>query len=299
MPSCSSAFTITDSIPFTAPNSGSFSATVTKSLGPLPCATSFSGTATLEGFNTIDITFNPANLNCAPPSICSALGPASGFAVLGLQGSVINLSSGPLRINGNVGIGQNGIFNFSGGGQVKGVLDADNTAQVNISGGGTTVTCGIVRMDMTSIQDAALAESNAAAALTPTQTFNSITSSQTIVGNGGQNVILVTQLIHLSGGNNLIISGGSSDTFIFNVTQGLKLDGGANIVLQGVSPSNVLFNFPGSGDQIQTSGNAVTAGIFLAPNRVIQVSGGSHNSEFISGQSLSFQSDAAVNQPCP
>jgi hypothetical protein len=103
--------------------------------------------------------------------------------VLGLQGSTINLSSGPLRITGNVGIGQNGIFNFSGGGQVNGGLDADNTAQVNISGGGTTVTGGIVRMSMASIQNAALAESNAAASLTPTQTFNQITSAQTIVGN--------------------------------------------------------------------------------------------------------------------
>ena len=134
--------------------------------------------------------------------------------------------------------------------------------------------------------------------LPPTQTFNSITSSQTIVGNGGQNVILVTQLIHLSGGN-LIISGGSSDTFIFNVTQGLQLDGGANIVLQGVPASNVLFNFPGSGDQIQTSGNAQTAGIYLAPNRVIQINGGVHNSEFISGRTLSFQSNPTVTQPCP
>jgi hypothetical protein len=163
-----------------------------------------------------------------------------------------------------VGIGQSGNFNFSGGGEVCGTLDADNTAQVNISGGGTTITCGIVRMSMSSIQNAALAASNAAASLTPTQTFNSITSSQTIVGNGGQNVILVTQLIHLSGGN-LIISGGSSDTFIFNVTQGLQLDGGANIVLQGVPATNVLFNFPGSGDQIQTSGNAQTAGILPGP----------------------------------
>ena len=203
-----------------------------------------------------------------------------------------------MRIHGNVGIGQSGNFNFSGGGEVCGTLDADPTAQVNISGGGTTITCGTVQMSMSSIQNAALAESNAAAALTPTQTFNQIVSSQTIVGNGGQNVILVTQLIHLSGGN-LIISGGSSDTFIFNVTQGLQLDGGANIVLQGVPPSNVLFNFPGSGDQIQTSGNAQTAGIYLAPNRVIQINGGVHNSEFISGRTLSFQSNPTVTQPCP
>jgi hypothetical protein len=37
----------------------------------------------------------------------------------------------------------------------------------------------------------------------------------------------------------------------------------------------------------------------LAPNRVIQINGGVHNSEFISGQTLSFQSNPAVSQPCP
>ena len=127
MPSCSPAFTITDSIPAVGDSNGNFSTTVTKPLGPLTCATSFSGSATLLGFNTVNITFSLASLNCTPPNICSALGPAGGFAVLGLQGSQINLSSGPLRINENVGIGQNGNFNFSGGGKVSGVLDADNT----------------------------------------------------------------------------------------------------------------------------------------------------------------------------
>ena len=305
-PTFGTATTISMSITFGAPSNGIASGCITQPLGPLTGTNSFSGSATLVGFNTIPITFSPTSLSCPtptptptpPPSICSTLGPASGFAVLGLQGSIINLSSGPLRIHDNVGIGQSGNFNFSGGGEVCDTLDADPTAQVNISGGGTTITCGTVQMSMSSIQNAALAESNAAAALTPTQTFNQIVSSQTIVGNGGQNVILVTQLIHLSGGN-LIISGKSLDTFIFNVTQGLQLDGGANIVLQGVPPSNVLFNFPGSGDQIQTSGNAQTAGIYLAPNRVIQINGGVHNSEFISGRSLSFQSNPSVTQPCP
>ena len=180
------------------------------------------------------------------------------------------------------------------------MLDADPSAQVNISGGGTTITGGITQMSMVSIQNAALQVSANVALFTPTQTFSSITSSQTtIVGNGALNVILVQGLIHLSGGNNLILSGGPSDRFVVNVTQGLQLDGGANIVLQGVSPSNVLFNFSGSGDQIQTSGKADTAGIFLAPNRVIQINGGVHNSEFISGQTLSFQSNPMVTQPCP
>jgi hypothetical protein len=172
---------------FVAPANGTFSNCYQFPIGALSGTNTFSNdTATLVGFNTVNITFSPNTLSCPtptptpPPSTCSALGPAAGYAVLGLQASIINLSSGPLRINGNAEIGQNGNFNFSGGGQVNGVLDADNTAQVNISGGGgggTTITCGIVRMSMASIQDAALAESNAAATLTPTQIFNSITSS--------------------------------------------------------------------------------------------------------------------------
>jgi hypothetical protein len=108
-----------------------------------------------------------------------------------LQGSTINLSSGPLRINGNAGIGQNGQFNFSGGGQISGVLDADPTAQINISGGGTTIAGGTVIVSMAAVQSAALAEASIAGALTPTQTFSQITSSQNIVGNGRQNVIQV------------------------------------------------------------------------------------------------------------
>jgi hypothetical protein len=220
--------------------------------------------------------------------------------VLGLQGSTINLSSGPLCFVGNVGIGENGLFNFSGGGKVNGELDADPTSHQNISGGGTTITGGIHTMSMSTVENAALTESASAAKLSPTQTFGSITLATTIKGNGGQNVIQVNGLIHLSGGQNLTISGGSSDTFVINVIQGLQLDGGVNIVLQGgICAGSVLFNFPGSGDQIQTSGKADMAGIFLAPNRVIQINGGFHNSEFISGKNLSFQSNPQVCQPCP
>jgi choice-of-anchor A domain-containing protein len=265
------------------------------------CTLTGSATLTSTG-STVPIIINgssSAALSCPTPSICTTLGSAGNAAVFGLQGSTINLSSGPLRIHGNVGIGVSGQFNFSGGGIVTGTLFADPSAQVNISGGGTTVTGGTTRISMSPFQTEALQVSSAAASLTPTQTFSSITSSQTIVGNGGLNVILVQQLIHLSGGNMLIVSGGPSDRFVINVGQGLQLDGGANIVLQGVPASNALFNFPGSGSQMQTSGNAQTAGIFLAPNLPIQINGGVHNSEFISGQTLSFQSNPMVTQPCP
>jgi hypothetical protein len=140
-----------------------------------------------------------------------------------------------------------------------------------------------------------LAEATTAGSLTPTQTFSSSPATETIVGKGGQNVIEVTNNVHLSGGNTLTISGGPSETFIFNIANGLQLDGGSNIVLSGVMPSQFLFYFPGSASwEVQTSGNANTAGTFLAPYGGIQINGGVHNAEFISGMRLSFQSNPNV-----
>jgi len=266
----------------------------------LNSAYNLSGTATLlSSGSTVNIVFSPPTLTCF--GACSALKSASNYAVLGLQSSIVNLSSGPLRIYGNAGIGQNGQFNFSGGGQISGVLDADPTAQLNISGGGTTIAGGITQMSMAGVQTDALNAAKAAAALQPTQSFDGITNAQTIVGNGGLNVIAVTNVVHLSGGNNLTISGGASDVFVFQLNGGMQLDGGANIVLSGaVTPGQVLFYFPGTGSwAIQTSGKADTAGIFLAPFAGIQINGGVHDSEFITGQTASFQSNPVVNQACP
>jgi len=62
-----SPITVTDSISFTAPSSGTFSDTVTKPLGPLTADYMLSGSATLKGFNTIAISFSPDTVNCAPP----------------------------------------------------------------------------------------------------------------------------------------------------------------------------------------------------------------------------------------
>ena len=152
---------------------------------------------------------------------------------------------------------------------------------------------------MTAIQNDVAAEAAAIAGLTPTQTFSQINNPITITGNGGQNVIQVNGRVQLSGGA-FTISGGPTDTFIFIITGGFQLSGGSNIVLNGVAANDVLWYFPGTGDQVQTSGKANTAGIFLAPQRQIQINGGTHVSEFISGGQLSFQSNPIVNAipPC-
>jgi hypothetical protein len=220
------------------------------------------------------------------------LGAASGYGILGLDGATINLSSGPLRVNDNVGIGDNGALNFSGGGQINGSVNYSASATLNT--GNNTISGGTHQISFSTVQHDALAEASFAASLAPTQTFSSITSAQTINGNGGRNVIAIGQDIHLSGGN-LTLHGSANDTFIFNISGTMELSGNTNIVLGGgVTANNVLFNFIGSGSQVQTSGQSDTVGIFLAPSRVFNINGGYHQTEFISGMSLSFQSNPVV-----
>ena len=238
------------------------------------------------------------------------LGAGYGYAILGLTGSTDQLSSGGLNVMGNVGVASGATLAMSSG-IVTGQIDTSSLSNVTLSGGTTSVdgalcstTAGCAGV---SVQTSALAAAQSAAtalaecgrdctAGSPTQTFTSITSPQTITGNGGVNVIDVTGSagIHLSGGN-LTISGGANDTFIIDVSgsSGIQLSGNTSIVLSGVNPNQVLFYVPGSASNIiQTSGASDTAGIFLAPNGGIQIShGGVHDSEFISDGALSFQSN--------
>jgi hypothetical protein len=203
-------------------------------------------------------------------------------------------------IGGNVGVGNNSTLNFSSG-TINGNVDLAATATLNKSGGTTFINGSTNKpVDFSPINTSVNNEVTLLNSLAPTQTFSSgIQNPTTITGNGGQNVISVggNNGIHLSGGA-LTLHGGPSDTFIFQITSGnFALSGDTNIVLQGgVTPNHVFWDIEGSGGQVQTSGNSNTAGIFIAPGEPIQINGGTHNSEFISGINLSFQSNPVVNQ---
>jgi hypothetical protein len=244
---------------------------------------------------TITVGTTPLAAQCIAAPINTAVSPAASFAAIGLQGSQFQLSSGPLQVNGALGIGPSGLFHLSGGATLNSTLYTDPSATVQIDNG-SSIGGGTLTQSMSALQAAALALSSSAAGLTPTQTFAQIISTITINGNGSQNVISVPGNFHLSGAT-LTLSGGASDTFIVNAPNGMQLDGGAKILLAGISPSQVLFNFPGNAGQVQTSGNANTAGIFLAPSKQMQINGGVHKSEFIAGGPLSFQSNPQVTAP--
>ena len=229
------------------------------------------------------------------------LGPAADYGVLGINGAAINtgatvhLSSGPLIVNGNVGSGDNGQFQADGGGHINGRLDFAPSATINP--GNDTFSGGMHQISFNPIEQAVQNEANFVQGLTPTQSFTSITNATTLNSAGGQNVISIAQDIHLSDGN-LTLNGSASDVFIFQIKGTMELSGNSDIVLTGgLTPNNVLFDFIGAGSQFQTSGQAKTAGIFLAEDRAININGGIHDSEFISGVSLSFQSNPTVNQP--
>ena len=200
-----------------------------------------------------------------------------------------------MQLSGALGIGASGQFHLSGGISLSSTLYADPTATIKIDGG-SSLTGPTLTQSMSVLQTAAINLSNSSSALTPTQTFSQITSSLTITGNGSQNVIDVSGNFHLQSGNTLTLSGSASDTFIINVPGGMQLDPGSNIILVGVMPTQVLFNFPGSGGQVQAN-NANTAGIFLAPSKPIQINGGVHDSEFISGAQLQLQGNTQVTAP--
>lgn len=225
------------------------------------------------------------------------LGSASDYGILGLDGgSIINLSSGPLRVNANVGVGDASALKFSGGGQINGRVDY--SASSTLDTGGNTITGGTHQVDFSGIEKDVQSLVTSLSSLSPTQTLSSITDPMTLTSTGSESVFSITGDIHLSGGD-LTLSGAPGDIFVIKIGGTMELSGNTNIVLTGgLTANDVIWDFLGSGSQFQTSGQSDTVGIFLAPQRVININGGVHESEFISGKSLSFQSNPVVN-PVP
>jgi hypothetical protein len=229
-----------------------------------------------------------------------SIGAAGDFAGLELGTSTFTISKNSTVVNGNIGVAPDGTLNFSGGAVANGTIYAGTGATLDISGG-SGATGGIVQpssLVTQAISDAATAASFYGG-LTPTQTLSSL-GAGTITGNGGLQVFDVTGSLSLSNAT-LTLSGGASDTFVFDIHGGNSLlqgqGPGSNIVLDGISPDQVLFNLIGSGTQLTTNKGSDTEGIFLAENGAIDIQGGTHDSDFIAGTGLTFESGVTITQP--
>jgi len=225
------------------------------------------------------------------------LGDAANFAGLELGSSVFTISKNTTIVNGNVGVDSNQDLSFSGGGTINGSIYGGDGTSFAISGspsisGGTFTNSSLV---LQAVADATSAASYYAGLAANESVSASIFSNGgTITGSGGLNVIDVTGGINLSR-STLTLSGTASDTFVINVTGGIDLSR-SNIVLSGINPDQVLFNLAGTGTELTTTGDSDTAGIFLAANGGINLSGGTHDADFISGGSMIWQSGVTVTQ---
>lgn len=275
------------------------------------------GTPTTIGSFTLQATDNMgalASTSCSytiNSCLLPDLGAAASFSILGLDNAKVNIQTS-VNDSGTVGIGAGGTLHVQGNSALKATsVLQDPTATVQIDKG-ASLTPMPTSGSFSSIQSAALAANAFFAGLTPTQTFSApINSGLTLTGNGGQNVIAVNGQVNLNNSGNLTISGGPGDFFVFNIAAGqnFQLQNGSSIVLNGISPSQVVFNFlgnsstpappgpgpaPGPGGNLQVQsgpqGASNTAGIFLDPSGQINIQGGTHNSTFISGNQIQFQS---------
>jgi hypothetical protein len=226
------------------------------------------------------------------------LGTAGNYALLGLQGTKINLSAA--TVYGNAGVSQGGSLSNNGSSTITGNLDQSQAGQYSRSGSAQVLGSVITNSSLLAQNDAdALAAAAAAKALAPTQTFGTISlaSSQTMTvqGNGGLNVIQVNGSIGLSGSSQLILNGSASDVFIFNVTGNTNISGSSVLgkLSGGVTANHVLYNFTGSGSLQAGAGNTFF-GTFLAPNYSYGIEGNYAGELIIGGQSVALASGAKV-----
>ncbi len=207
-----------------------------------------------------EMSFRLPNESLDAPLNAGSVLPNYAVVSVGPNASIM-VNSGP--ITGNVLLGDGTTSSSSGGnnGKVTGRVDVsptvsgDNLSHIQNA---PTVVQVASSVGLQAFNDA-VSLSNAASALSSTQTFGNVTGALTINGDGGLNVIDISSLSN----PDLTITGGSNDTFVFNISGNFMTN--HVMVLNGVTASQILWNMTGtSGNIFQTSGGDKVYGTFLA-----------------------------------
>jgi hypothetical protein len=224
----------------------------------------------------------------------AGLGAAGQFAVLGINGGVVDLNGS--SVVGDVGLGPRETSTLQKA-TVTGRFIYDPTATADLSrlNKNVSVSGGVAASDLSQAAADANAASSADAALPPTQTLGDVTASVTLAGNGGTNVVSLRSLTYSSGGS-LTLRGGANDVFVVNVAGGFTFYRGQIRLVGGVTADHVLFNFPTAGPLIDLSKSAdVIYGTFLAPHRSVNY----HDPAFFHGaviaRGISIHSNGDLN----
>jgi hypothetical protein len=191
-------------------------------------------------------------------------------------------------ITGDVAVGQHstGVIHTT---SVTGAVDVADTATLRPRNGGPldSFSGGVVHESLAQAQSDANSASTAYAALTPTQTFGNVTTSLTITGNGGTNVISMNSLDYSR--KTLTLSGGPSDVFIFNVARDFTFNHSQIALTGGVTANHVIFNFTHAASSIDISNSSNVSGTFLAPHASLSL----RNSPSVQGELIA--KDLTIN----
>ena len=215
----------------------------------------------------------------------------AGFIGLGQAGNYVlfDVSNSQWQMN-NSGVtgamagGPGTTYNWSGsGGPYSGPMYYQTGGAVPpvASLGGSPKPTAIAT-DLTQAVLDARAAAASAAGLTANLTVpgNQITNSTgTITGNGGENVIDLTQ-VNMTNGD-VLISGTANDTFIFRVSGQFSVGNSTIRVAGGVTPEHVLWYFPNT--STIKSPNGAWDGTILALNSPIQFDNTPNGLGFVHG----------------
>lgn len=245
------------------------------------------------------------------------LGQAGGYAAFILPGGSINMTiNGGAAVNGDVAASAGTHIDLGSGAKVgvtadtgdvvsgkiylDTLSDPSNPATVKLDNQNPN---SVATRDLSQAVNDAIAANHFAAGLTATQTVGNldVSSQYTLVGNGGLNVISLTD-VKLHGDGLLTLQGSASDFFVLNLTGTYSQSSKSNVALAGgLLAENVLWNFIGSGNgaNIGTGMNGVTYGTFLAPDRDFSITDTVLYGSIISAGHLAIGSKALVVQPVP
>ncbi len=196
------------------------------------------------------------------------LGQAGNYALFDVSNSQWAMNNSV--ITGPMAGGPGTTYNWSGsGGPYSGPVyyqTGGNVPPVNNLGGTPKPTAIATNLSQAVLDARAAAASAAGLAANVLIPGNQITGSGSVTGNGGENVIDLTQVNMTNGA--FTINGTANDTFIFRVSGNFNVGNSSIRVAGGVTPEHVLWYFPNT--STIKSPNGAWDGTILALSSPVQ-----------------------------
>jgi hypothetical protein len=244
--------------------------------------------------------------NSALISNLGSAGPAN-FAVLSLGGDGALVNINLATVVGNVGVPNFGTIKESAPSSVQGNLvvgSSVDTKRVAGPNGGIVINDALLSQAVQDANSAAaffagLSSTPSAQAQFPAD--GHITTSLTVTGVPGLNVVNLPSFYLNNGSNYLTLTGPPGTAFVINDSGEFNLHAGNIQVGGGVAPLDVVYNITNPSASVTTMVPTTAVGILLAPNNSINtMDSASFAGELIGGfnKSIVLMSGTRFTNPC-